>query len=564
MFIAVIIAVSVTATLSCPPGFVPQGNSCVCADWPNGMVVCDEDSLTASMQIGYCMTYDNETGEVSAGGCLNSFFRNDFQKFYYPLPTNVSDLNDQVCGPSNSKGLLCGECQDGFAIPLSSASTIYCTNCTGDSHEWMKFIVTAYLPITVFFMIIIIFSISVVSGPINSFLYFGQVTAFGFVNMGLITSVLETQGAEMVSIRISTILIAALYDFLNLHTSILQWAVCLTTGLSRIQFLALRYITALYPLLIVIFMYASITLHGRNFRPIVSCWKPFLKCFLKFRRRIDPKTSVIDAFATFTLLSYTKFLIVTGSILHATNLYNGQAERVDIVIYFSAGLRFFHAKHLPFALLSIFVSLTFIAVPPVVLIFYPTSFCQKCLTRCKLNSQALRTFIETFHGCYKDGTNGTRDCRYFAGLYFILRIIVVIFIFASNHQTFINLAVLLCFFTALLFALIKPYKNHVYNVIDAVMFGLMGTIYFLLAWNIQHILQTGHSSTPLLVLTDVLYSLPLLYLILFIVYWVLNRKTKCIQKIKSYKLLRCFFRDQKEDFDISIPHRLQNPEEYNV
>ena len=71
VFIAVIIAVSVTATLSCPPGFVPQGNSCVCAHWPNGMVVCDEDSLTASMQIGYCMTYVNETGEVRAGRCSN-------------------------------------------------------------------------------------------------------------------------------------------------------------------------------------------------------------------------------------------------------------------------------------------------------------------------------------------------------------------------------------------------------------------------------------------------------------------------------------------------------------
>ena len=103
-----------------------------------------------------------------------------------------------------------------------------------------------------------------------------------------------------------------------------------------------------------------------------------------------------------------------------------------------------------------------------------------------------------------------------------------------------------------------------YNVIDAVMFGLMGTIYFLVTWNIQHILFTGHSSTPLLVLTDVLYSLPLLYLVLFIVYWVLDRKTNCIQKIKSYKLLRCFFQDQKEDFDLLIPHRVLNPEEYNV
>ena len=58
---------SVTATLSCPPGFVSQGNSCVCADWPDGIITCDEDSLNASIRIGYCMTYDNETDEVRAG-----------------------------------------------------------------------------------------------------------------------------------------------------------------------------------------------------------------------------------------------------------------------------------------------------------------------------------------------------------------------------------------------------------------------------------------------------------------------------------------------------------------
>ena len=107
----IIAAVSVAASPSCPPGFVPQGNSCVCADWPNRMVVCNEYSLNAFMQIGYCMTYNNETGEVRAGGCLNNIFRNDFADglFFYPLPATVSDLNDQVCGPSNSKGLLCGE-----------------------------------------------------------------------------------------------------------------------------------------------------------------------------------------------------------------------------------------------------------------------------------------------------------------------------------------------------------------------------------------------------------------------------------------------------------------------
>ena len=199
------------------------------------------------------------------------------------------------------------------------------------------------------------------------------------------------------------------------------------------------------------------------------------------------------------------------------------------------------------------------------LIFYQAAFFQKCLTRCKINSQALRTFVETFQGCYKDGTNGTRDCRYFAGFYFILRIIAVVLSSTTSPHIAIAGSVLY-WCTALLFALVQPYKVHLYNVVDAVIFALLGTIYILITFIFITVLYTGHSYTALLILTDVLYTLPLLYFVLFTVCWLLNRKTGCIQKLKRYKLLRCFFQDCKEterdDFDATVPHRLLNPEQY--
>ena len=77
---------SIVTALSCPPGFVSKGNSCACGDWPDRMVVCDNDSLTASIIVGFCMTYDNETGEVRAGACPQGNFRSDLHMFYYPLP----------------------------------------------------------------------------------------------------------------------------------------------------------------------------------------------------------------------------------------------------------------------------------------------------------------------------------------------------------------------------------------------------------------------------------------------------------------------------------------------
>ena len=542
-----------TAALSCSPGFVPQGDDCVCGDWPNGMIICDEDSKNASMQIGYCMTYSNETGEVRAGACLQSFFRNDSYKFYYSLPSEVFDLNDRVCSPSNSQGLLCGECQDGFAV--STTDMIDCINCTGasHSHEWIKAIAIQFLPITLIFCVTITLSISIVSGPINSLIFFGQVTASSF-NIASIVSVLGSQGTSTYSNRISTTTIAAIYDFFNLRVlSSFIPPLCLTNHLTRLQAYALDGATAFYPLTLILFLYVCIQLHVQNFRPVVYCWKPFLKCFHHIRRSIDPKTSIIDAFASFILLSYVKIMLVAGTILLPTNLYNDRGHKLStLVLYYSTNVRFFHKKHLPYAIPFIFILLIFTAIPVIVLTFYQCSLFQKCLSRCKMNSQALRTFVETFQGCYKDGiTSGTRDCRYFAGLYFILRIIIVTLSYA-NIQLFILSSSVLYWCTALLFASVKPYKNNMYNSIDAVILGLMGTIYTLIIFNTAYIFFTGHSSTFLLLLTDILYTIPLLYFVLFLVYWVVNRKTNCMQRL--------FQRPIQHHFDIA--HRLENPEEY--
>ena len=100
---------------------------------------------------------------------------------------------------------------------------------------------------------------------------------------------------------------------------------------------------------------------------------------------------------------YVKLLFIAWRVLFPTHLLNSQGETIKTVFVCNSSIQFFHKEHLP---LAIIVLLTFSAV--YVLIFYQATFFQKCLTRCKMNTQALRTFVETFQGCYKDGTNGTR------------------------------------------------------------------------------------------------------------------------------------------------------------
>ena len=73
----------------------------------------------------------------------------------------------------------------------------------------------------------------------------------------------------------------------------------------------------------------------------------------------------------------------------------------------------------------VFMILVFmILVVPVLLLFlYPCRCFQRCLNHFHLRSLALNAFVDVFQGCYKDGTNATRDCRYFAAFQLILRLI---------------------------------------------------------------------------------------------------------------------------------------------
>ena len=104
---------------------------------------------------------------------------------------------------------------------------------------------------------------------------------------------------------------------------------CVSQDLKNIHVLALQYVSAFYPLLLIVLTYACIELHGHNFRPIVWLWKPFHRCCVNVRRRWDTKASIIDVFATFLLLAYCKLLFVSLYLLGGIHIYNADNEHVS-------------------------------------------------------------------------------------------------------------------------------------------------------------------------------------------------------------------------------------------
>ena len=109
-------------TTACPPWFVWQNNSgtdryhsqCTCINNTDLAVKCDQLAQRSYLLLGYCMTCDDSSGDMYLGRSIFYNYQKPTNHFYIELPTNISHLNDFMCGPLNRKGLLCRNCLDGF------------------------------------------------------------------------------------------------------------------------------------------------------------------------------------------------------------------------------------------------------------------------------------------------------------------------------------------------------------------------------------------------------------------------------------------------------------------
>ena len=113
-----------------------------CSCYNAASVRCD--SHFSSLEFGYCMTYDNATGATEYGPCPYIAHYNtitipvDPHAYYIKLPSNVSYLNEFMCGPLNREGLLCGKCKDGYGTALYSY-TLKCSKCWGHGYGWVLY-----------------------------------------------------------------------------------------------------------------------------------------------------------------------------------------------------------------------------------------------------------------------------------------------------------------------------------------------------------------------------------------------------------------------------------------
>ena len=544
---------------ACPPGFISSNNgTCDCpkGDY-NGYVSCDESRHTIRIKKASWLGKVNNYDSYLVG--LSPYVTSSSSSSYILLPQDPNELDKTLCNNTNRRGVLCGRCMDNYGVAINSLDS-NCVQCPDSyvHYHWFFYLLTEFLPVTLFFAVVFLFSMTVTNGPLNSYILFAQLitscTDIDADGMIPLQSVAESMG---VSYNKMELVYYWPYDIWNLNFfKSLFPDFCLSASLNTVDVQALRYITAVYPLLLLVMLALVLSFYNKGARCIVSVVRPFHNCVSRFRQFTNLHQSVIGGVAVVLLISYTKFAYVSLLLLSPTPLYYSNGTTATYVFYPDGNIEWGKTGSSKlYIVIAVCMLSTFVLLPPLIL-FYPTllriierlSFWRLRLGRL-YPSPKFQAFLDEFHGCYKDGSNGGIDCRWFASFYFCLRIVLYA-VYSIATTWYIQYAVQLILFlgSALLVALFQPYRRSWINQVDITIFLILATVISLSQYNLLTLWvgSKSHLETWPYIIQYVLILLPLVYCVCyyciviggrlrerFILQTRMRRKRKQIQKQQS-------------------------------
>ena len=539
-----IISLRVNVTLQeCPFGFKVENKTCTDANYP---YIQSHVNYTASIQRGYWI--GKIDGDVVVSQCyFCPFNKNLPSSDFILLPKeNVTEF---LCNGFNRSGKFCQNCTEGYG-PVISSDRYKCVKCHSDNakYGWSLYILWKYLPTTAILLIVMTFKLSVTSGPTNAFVLFAQMISATYgVNAGLIInySSIEYSADFIRKIYVS------LYGLWNLDffESFDIIPICLTPDTTVLTLHTLQYLTAIYPLMFLGVFAIVLTLYERGNRVTILLLKPLHRLLARCFRFFNLKRSIMDAFATFLVLSYTKFAVISAYLLYANPLLMANGNVKKRVSYFDSTKDFDSLKYSPYLSLAVIFTLVIGLLMPTILLLYSLKpfnrFLQNHRLSFMLPGEKMKYFLNSFYHCYKDGTDGSNDRRYFASLYFYARFLLL-YSYSVTTDWIEQFLVQQMVVTGMIIAIsvLQPYKNYIYNLVDCMMFGLLAIINVLSMY--QAYLEVAHFplSKVWYFIQLILVFIPLCYIIGVVFYfsiyrrWIARKVCKKLATMQKKKTLK--------------------------
>ena len=554
----------------CPPWFLPsrrppydsrESAQCFCADTLRNIVQCDDSNLTSYLSLTHCMTYDESSSEVLVGACPYSYFPPYVQGSWIPLTSNASNVTEYLCKPLNRKGLLCGKCMEGYGISVHLTG-LDCVDCTAHPYGGAWFFFTEIVLQTLFFLFIFFFRINVTSAKLSGFLLSCQLISSTNIDR-ILPAYLSTLGLTGPSRLTQVFFVFYKFWVLEFFTGVLPPA-CLHRNITMLNAVALGYVSAFYPFLLILLTFVLVRFRDCNFKLVTIVWRPYRKLCLTLGKYIDLHQSLIHTFSGVIVLSYSKLALVSYSLLFPIDIYNVSGVRVhNWKWYHDAEVKLFSSEHVPYAFLALVVLLFFVVAPPLLLVLYPFKWFQILLHKLRLDHPGVNAFMDSFQGCYKNGTtndNGTscsnsRDLRYFAALYFVLRLLFIGTRLLATYELQWRIITVVLVAATIIFSYFQPYKKGIFNIIDIFFLCFLFAEFFLFSVFITNGSITRELPTRLLEFIVVLGCFPLVYFIALLVY-ELAISVKVVKKWRKSYCDTLRHHVLKRDEEMVWPHRL--------
>ena len=551
--------------LQCPPGFFLEGNKCVCPSKTLPSIQsCNNKTFEATLSHNYWIGYENnkiDSDNLIYGLCpfTNCLKYRGNTLYLRTLPQDASTIENETCN-ENYRGILCSKCKEGYALQYNDHHYYSCRtrdSCRG-GRGWLLYIAMEIVPVTIFFVVVMVFNIQFTDGAVNGVIFFIQISDTMFIKANGIIRFQSTADTGLVVYRFFSRIFNLNFFSVDQNE---RFSFCLWESASTLDLLAVKYITILYAsslvaVIIALFKYCHSKILNRIFAR------------MKRRSAVSTKSTIIHGISGFLVICYSECARISFHLITPAGLFSQRNNTlVKRVAFHNGELPYFRGRHLFYTFPACVIILALGVLPPLILISYP--LCYRVLAFLKIGetrfSYVLCTFIplekfkpffDSFQSSFKD------EFRFFSGLYFLYRFITLAtFAFSARTDDYFVIVQVQFAVIFAVHAICQPYKKRWHNILDSLLFLNLSLVNIITYFNFQHTINSmssdQHHINTASTLQVVLLYLPLAYLTIYAITKTIGtaKITKAGSKVLSSLASRMKTKSLNEP---SNYHRLEN------
>ena len=529
--------------------YTDKDGDCVCGVELSGVLRCNDCYKTVNIAAGFCMTYDttrqyvgeNSSSLLIVGPCPYGALSNTTNRKFTTLPTDPTQVNSSQCAPYNRRGLFCGECLEGFG-PSVYSFDLHCANCShiSTTAAISLYLVMELLPITVFYVTVLIFRPVLLTGPQLGYV----VSCQGIINTlqyswCIYNSLFHNLPPPLAVLGHISLLLSGIWNLEFFH--FVTPSFCVSEKLRGIHVHMLGFSTALFPLLLVSITYAVVEFNA------------WYKCVPRFVTAYNLRHSIIHAFATLTMLSIFSTMCQAYAMLDSTSVIDIAGKVKGKVLRQDPTIRIYSDDHIPYLIVSLLLLFILVVCPGLLISIYPTRLYGKLSSQClsARKQLAIKIFVETVNCGFKDGLNGTHDYRMIPGIMILLALTFSILVSVHPDHSFNGplqiVTGMIIILSASLVSYLRPCKYLITNISLSLNLLLLGVLSFLLTlWWQDMLLNSEHLASCIITLTFI----PHVMMLFWVLYRVLQRFNclsccvEFVQRQSLYQTLLSFTSDR--------------------